>query len=297
MNTTTHSDTLTVLAQTIESLQPVDAPPTWVEIIGPLIDPEGVRWHPDPDGIVGYVAPPDCQAIVTVGSGWVRSLAGPGEPAPRVAGPLATLAPGERRRCRVVSLVTRTGDLGGYLRQGSTIVLDTPPDVGRIPDLMRRALGLPTPPPDEPTDRFLAYLWLNNVLGRARQAPAPLTWRQVRGRHPVVQVAEEAGLAIPASELTSILRSAARTWSWGYLARQAAQPGWLCDLLPAGAGGWMDEGILSRWLLDGLCQLDWLLAEVSPWVAPPAAQRLRRILNQLGVLSPRHPGDGCETNT
>lgn len=65
-------DPLTVLAQSMESLRPDGAPPAWAEIIGPLTRPEQARWHGDLDTLMGFVAPADCAAIVTVGYGWAH---------------------------------------------------------------------------------------------------------------------------------------------------------------------------------------------------------------------------------
>jgi hypothetical protein len=284
---TTLTETLTRLAQSIESIQPLDTPPAWVEIVGPFDRPEGVRWHADLESLVGFTAPPDCDAIVTIGHGWARSLEG----TPFDTGPpecVALLAPGERRRCRVVFLVTRAGELAGYLREGPNILIDEPPRVGRIPDYMRRAFGLATPPPEQPTDGLLAYMWLSNVRSTAEQSPVPLSWPAVMRLHPAIQVAIEGGLVIAPGQLVPALRTAADAWSWTFLAQQATASGWLADLLPAGAGGWMDEGILSRSLLSIFSTVDDLVDKVTPVIAPSAAKKLRTTLGQLGVLPARH---------
>jgi hypothetical protein len=278
-------DSLTRLAQSMESLQPAGAQPAWVEIIGPLDEPERVRWHPDLETMVGFVAPATCHAIAAVGYGWARHLE---ELSP--GGGVAVPAPGERKRCRVVCLITRSGEMAGYLRTGPQVIVDEPPTVGRVPDLMRRCFGLPTPPPEETTDGILARMWLGNVLGAGEQATTPLTWPTVAALHPAVQVAAQAGLTIPLDELTRILRVAAETWSWSHLSQQVAEDGWLAELLPEGAGGWMDEGILSRWLLASLADVDSLLAEVTPLIAPAAARKLRVTLRRLDVLPERTPG-------
>lgn len=288
----TLTNPLTVLAQSMESLRPEGAPPAWAEILGPAAQPEAVRWHVNLETLVGFVAPPECGTLATVGYGWARSLEGEAGVAGRVGplggsspGPVVRLAPGERRRCRAVCVMTRTGDLGGYLRTGPAILIDEPPSLGRLPDCMRRAFGLATPPPEEPTDRLLAHLWLSQVRGAAERAPAPLPWPAVMRLHPAIQVAQEAGIIIPTGQLPSILGLAAGAWSWSHLAQQAAAPGWLRDLLPEGAGGWMDEGILSRWLLTSFSGLDQLLDRVTPLVTRAAAHRLRQTLEELGVVA------------
>jgi hypothetical protein len=276
-------DTLTVLGQSMESLRPVGAQPAWAEITGPLEHPEGVRWHPDLLTMVGFFAPPECAAVAAVGHGWARGLDGEGPP--------GILAPGERRRCRMVCVMARSGEVSGYVRTGATILVNEAPTEGRILDCMRRCFALPTPPPQETTDAFLAYLWLSDVLGVAQKASGPLSWPAVIERHPVLRVAAGAGLTITDDRLLNILRIGADGWSWAGLAAQAATPGWMAGLLPDGAGGWMDEGILSRWLLQSYSNVEGVLARVTPRLAPPAAKKLRRTLLQLGVL-PRRPPPG-----
>jgi hypothetical protein len=278
----TLSETLTRLAQSMESLRTAGSDPAWAEIVGPFEHPEGVHWHRDLETMVGFVAPPGCNAIATVGYGWARGIEDGGPPPP-----VEILAPGERRRVRIVCLMTRTGDMAGYLRDGPTVLLNEPPTVGRVVDCMRRCFLLPTPAPEEPTDLLLADLWLSNVLGAAQRAPQPLTWQAVGRLHPVIQVVTEHGIEVGPLKLPSIIRIGADSWPWSYLVAQAAEPGWLNQFLPAGAGGWMDEGILSRWLLDSVTRADRLLDQVVPLVQPTAAKRLRATLKQLGVLDPR----------
>lgn len=284
VNTTSPpTNSLDLVAQSVESLHPADAPSSWTEIVGPPRSPEAVRWHPDLTSLIGYVAPPDCQAIVTVGGGTARAL----EEGPAAAPGL--LRPGEQRRCRAVFLLTRDGEAAGYLRMGPAVVIDQPATAGRIPDVVRRALGLPTPPPDEPTDRLLAQMWLRDVAiaGRARR---PLSWAAVVHHHPALRAVAEAGLDVPPDQMTTVLRVASEVWTWTRLLEQAAEPGWLAELLPPGAGQWMDEGILARWLLGSTSDVARLLDEVGPLVTTEARRRLEATLRQIGVVGPRHPG-------
>jgi hypothetical protein len=116
--------------------------------------------------------------------------------------------------------------------------------------------------------------------------------------HPAITVAEEAGLTIPYAELVPILRMVAETWSWSFLAEQAASPGWLADFLPPGAAGWMDEGVLSRWLLGTFKSVTSLVDQVTPLIEPAAAKKLRRLLRQLDLLDKHpHPSWGSVSNT
>ena len=47
----------------------------------------------------------------------------------------------------------------------------------------------------------------------------------------------------------------------------------------------MDEGILSRWLLDSLPPLESLIDRVTPTVTAHTAMRLRVVLGELGVTA------------
>jgi len=273
------AEPLTVLAHSVESLHPEGSPPAWAEIIGPTANPTHVRWHNHPDTLMGFVAPAECHAIAVVSSGWAANLT---ETPPSDVTLL--VAPGERRRCRVVFIMTRTGETAGYLRAGADIVIDEAPTVGRVPDLVRRCLDLPTAAPEESTAGLLARLWLTNIAAAQRDAD-PLTWPSVARLHPALQAATEAGITIAADQIIAALTVAADAWSWTHLAAQAAEPGWLADLLPAAPAGWMDEGILSRWLLNTLAPIDSLLEHVTPRLSAAAAVTLRTTLHQLDAAT------------
>ena len=291
MNTDTLPDHLTVLAQSIESITPAGIPPAFVEIVGGLDPPDSVRWHADVAELLGFVAPPDCQAVVFVGEGTARPLAGG---PPDVVG---LLKPGEQRRCKTVFLLTRDGDAAGYCREGATILIDEPPTIGRIPDSIRRSLGLPTPPPDQPTDGLLARLWLNEVISVAERASAPLGWPEVAQLHPVMKVCAEGGLTIPLTDLVHYLHIASSEWTWSFLVAQSIGPGWMADFLPPGAAGWMDEGMLSRWLLGSFPPVADLLERARPLISPAAARKLRVILRKLNVVGSHHPDSRNVPNT
>ena len=270
--------TLTRLAQSMESLRPDGSQPAWAEVIGPVDRPIRVKWHSDIATMVGFVAPTDCDAIAVVGYGWARHVHD--ESASNTS-----VAPGKRRRCRVVCVMARSGEVAGYLRAGLDILLDEPPTVGRVPDCIRRCFRLPTSPPVERTDCLLALFWLTNMIGAGERADGPLDWPTAARLHPALQVATSADITIPLDDLVAVLRVAADAWSWTALARQAAGPGWVADMLPATVGGWMDEGILARWLLSSLAPVESLLDQVTPLLDPAAVVDLRRTLNEIGVLA------------
>src|SRR5215469_10777031 len=87
--------------------------------------------------------------------------------------------------------------------------------------------------------------------------------------------------------LVEVHRFSADAWSWEYFLRETAQPGWLNELVDPELASWMDEGILSRWLLDGFPTIEALLAEVSPLLEAYAGAELRATLHAIGVLDGR----------
>jgi hypothetical protein len=270
-------DTLDRLALGLESLRPVSSPPAWAEITGPLDDPASVRWRDGFDDIFGFVAPPGCDAVAVVANGWGRGLES-GQP-----GSIGVLEPGERRRIRVVCVVTRSGEVAGHLRSGSQLLLDQPPGAGRMLDCLLRCFQLPTAAPAVSTDWLLAAMWLSNVTRSAAARPGCLTWQQVAALHPALQVLDMAGEATPLDQLLVVLRAAAKGWNWTYLRHQAATDSTLAAALPPGTAQWMDEGMFSRWLADTWRAPGELLPELVGLLAPAVAGRLRRTLEELGV--------------
>ena len=260
---------LTSVAQSVESLRPEGAPPAWAELIGPEANPTQVRWHEGLDTLMGFAAPGDCHAIAAVGYGWARHLG-------TVTADRDIVAAEERRRCRVVYLLARTGDTAAYLRAGHEILIDEAPTVGRIPDLARRAPG--------PTHSAARGHHRRNARPSGAQQH-----RRRRGRRKPQRRPTHLGRRRPAPP-----RPPSRRPSWHRRRRRrdrrrdppcgrqldleppGAASGKGCVVgrpPPAGAGGWMDEGILSRWLLDALPTTDSLPQRIAPIVTPSAALR------------------------
>jgi hypothetical protein len=98
-----------------------------------------------------------------------------------------------------------------------------------------------------------------------------------------MRLAHQGGLPVTADDLVTVARLAATVWCWPELLRQAETPGPLADALPAGVGGWMDEGMLSRWLLASYPPLPGHLAEIMDLVRPGVGRQIRRALEALGL--------------
>src|SRR5690348_1180452 len=106
--------------------------PIWVRVLdrpdGDQEDGFALAMSDEPDGLLGWVATPDCQAVGLVASGRLRAL--PGAPA-------GAVDPG-RDRLRLACLVTRTGEVAWKMElpdgMGSGLTQDDPPSEGRMLD-------------------------------------------------------------------------------------------------------------------------------------------------------------------
>lgn len=84
------------------------------------------------DVLLGAVAPPEWAVLVVATGGWATRLD----------------RPSRRVRAVVVVLVGRDGRVVGRVHQGDDVNTE-PPASGVTLDCLQRALGLPTPPPDD----------------------------------------------------------------------------------------------------------------------------------------------------
>jgi hypothetical protein len=127
--------------------------------------------------------------------------------------------------------------------------------------------------------------WLDSVCGTAARTTRKLTWPQTAALYPIVRAVEAAGHHIPAEQLVTFMRAADKVWTWREIHQQAiARPQWLGEGLPPNAARWMDEGMLSRWLMGVFEPLDEMLVELDRLVPDGVARRIRRTLQKLDLL-------------
>lgn len=243
----------------------------WVQVMGPIEDRQLIA-DADLDHLLGFVAPPRCSAIALTASGWARSMDLP---------PL--IAQADQQRVRITCAVGRDGRVAGRMRWADGSHVDEPPSSGRSLDILRRCLGLPTDPPAVPSAQLLAAQWLASVTRIARLRGRPLPWEEVAAQHPAMLLAGQGGLLFGAADLVPVAREAARLWTWTELLRQAGRPGPLADALPPGTGGWMDEGMFSRWLLAPYPPPETQVAEMAALMGPGTRRRVERALQRMGV--------------
>jgi hypothetical protein len=224
------------------------------------------------EALAGFTAPSDWSAIGVVTEGNARHLANRDE----------------RRRVRCVHLVDRTGASGSTLRlQGDDVSVLTDNDghrpSGRIDDACRRALGLPTAPPEHSSAELWAIVWLERLLEHRGCSPPSMRfpWHEAAGLHPAVAlvVADDPTCAAEAAkELGRLGEVLAQVHSWPVLRVACAAGDWPVEGVPADVAEWLDDGAFSRWVLGELPSLEQLAAAACDVVPPSVARRLRAVL-------------------
>lgn len=236
--------------------------PVWV-LVSAMDEEAGLTFCPDGFDPLGWSAPPDCAALAMVATGRVHPIE---ESVEMPAG----LASGRGGGARMACVVSRAGAVGWHMVLPDGSSFDQVPEQGSVLDVMRRALGLGTPPPPVPVAVLADYSWLGALL----DAPVPrrrLTWSEVLDLHPAL-VALDPALTVRTKELYIDWVAAGATWE---AVRQAVADGGGDECFPpAELAAWMDEGMFSRWVLDQLSPMDDLLAEVRTRLQPAAARKL-----------------------
>jgi hypothetical protein len=239
--------------------------------VRPLIGPDPVV------ELLGFVAPASWSAVGIVSTARWANL---------TDGELAGVPHRRRRadgRARLAYLVTRTGASLVVLQQegAERITRWFAPGhehVGRIDDVCRRMLGLPTRPPSYPPLGLWAVMWADSLVRRG-SATRLQTWREVALSHPVVArlaVDDESLLATATDDLVELAASYANLLGWAELRSLCARGQWpLVDADPDDVA-WMDDGMFSRWAVADLPELDDLLDDVD-LLLPEALRRRVRI--------------------
>jgi hypothetical protein len=148
--------------------------------------------------------------------------------------------------------------------------------VGRVDDVVARALGLPTVPPQHTTADLWSRLWLDRLLAAALLGYQPHDWFGAAALHPAVELIGPAGIddehwAVDhLDELVSALHSA----TWSDLRQQAIDAQLPADLaIEAVHPEWHDTGSFSREVVLPFLPVEAALAELAEFLptAPLAA--------------------------
>lgn len=228
---------------------------------------EGMRRRHD---VWGWTAPVDDAAVGVVATARLRPL----DEASEIP---ARLRPGLGGGIRTACLVTRDGEIGWDMRLPDGSYFRKTPSEGRMLDVLRRTLGLATPPPQVPPGRLVAIIWLLTIDRMCRHWPGRMTWSDVLDAN---LGAGEMAEAAPDADAETLIRVLAclRTWE-DY--RQTTVALGECDLCDPALAAWMDEGMFCRYVLDELPPMEQLLAEVRPRLVPAAARRLGHLVHEI----------------
>jgi len=144
---------------------------------------------------------------------------------------------------------------------------------GRLVDVCRRTLGLPTDPPDTPPLQWWAARWLDLLVGVAG-LELHRSGHELVGHFPGPPPAAPADL----DDLEAHGLRLGRTTAWSSLRAAAAAGTLAVPGITPGHAAWMDDGMFARWALDALPSCHTSLAELEPRLPPTLAHRLRRLL-------------------
>ena len=224
------------------------------------------------EGIVGFTAPDGWDAVGAAALGWLRPLDERGRPGRREG------------RTRTVLLVHRSGATASVLwPEGGDPDLVPGPVEGRIADLLRRAVGLPTAPPEASVVELFALHWLAALL---EAEPGSLaTWEAVAGHHPLLVQLDAGENPAAAGCLVAMGGPAGLFGPWDEIRRSCARGALTLAGVDPALAGWFDEGSFARWVLGSFPRLEVLLDAVEPSLAPAAARELREALRTWGLVT------------
>lgn len=249
--------------------------PTWLRVFEDPSTPVALCLSDSgPISLIGWTAPPECTAVGVVATGRAQALVGADDPG-AIDRDFAQIS--------LCCVVARTGEVGWTLEGSRGDRWISPPEEGKLLDTMMRCFGLPTPPPPAPASELHTAAWLTSILERAIEESRLLSWSEVSRLHPLAQLLggelpETTDLTgVEIDDLGDLVRIAANAWSWAEI-RAQARDGKLQALIDPSLAEWMDEGMLSRWLLGRMPPLDELFGVVSGYLAPSAVKRLKSFL-------------------
>lgn len=195
----------------------------------------------------------------------------------------ASLAAAVEGHVRMACIVLRSGLVGWHMVLPDGSSLDETPREGRMLDVLRRCLALPTPAPPTSMAPLYDNAWLADVLGSGRPE-RPLSWKDLLLRHPVL-LGRVPILEPP--DLEHLVDALTRDGCWEEM-RLAVAAGSGNESFPSAVvAAWMDDGMFARWVLDSVPPIDDMLTAVRPWLRPSAARRFGH-----WVRSRRYSRDG-----
>ena len=206
--------------------------------------------------LLGFTAPDEWAALGTCSEGWMASMDSGTRPSQSKG----------RRRVRSICVVSRDGPVASGVHAAGGELTPMPDHVvGMIPDALRRALRLPTAPPDLPVTEYFASLLLGRIINDADQSGLRIGLAEIRPQ--LAELDELAGQA---------------TWECIRSAVAHAGPHPQNPLDPDVAD-WMDEGMFARWMTANVVPYELLLDDLKGCVTPSAFTEIRVILRRWGL--------------
>ncbi len=218
--------------------------------------------------MLGYVAASDVDAIALIATGRVRPLDSDIELT-------AELAAATRREIDLVCAVCRNGTVTWNAIAGTDNLRVPTPDGGQMLDCLRRAVGVPTPPPSRSPEVLEGPLWAVRLAAAARAGTVKLSWSKVEACRPSPPP--------QAPSRTGSAYSGTMYQDWERL-RVAAVAGLTSTWFPGRPiCGWMDAGMFSRWVVASIPSPAELTAALRDLLEPPAARRLYHELTRIAI--------------
>jgi hypothetical protein len=229
------------------------------------------------DALLGFTAPPEWWVLGSVSGGW----AAPADDA--IDRPSAHP---EAVRARTIVLVARSGAVATRTTTADGQRIEEVPTGPGI-DVLHRALGLSTPPPEHTVSELLTGLWLESIVRTGHDAGREgrrLTWPQVARLHPALWLLAHGGHRARPDELVACATALTNVLDWTEVRRQCSEHAWLAGLVEPEDAAWMDEGMLARWLvLAHLAPVSVAVRRAHKVLRHDVATHLDAALRALGV--------------
>lgn len=243
--------------------------PVWIVWRRPDAKLDTAEVHAD-EGLLGHTVPAEWEGAAVVGTGRFRLLDEAHEPP-------AVLKSGFSGGLTMACTLARDGQVGWRMRLPDGEYYDRVPEQGFMLDILHRCLGLATPAPPTSIAPVELGAWFAAIVGRSVEEDRRLDWWEALPLHPAA--AQANGTDTDGHEC--LLRSDSSPDDWDLMRRLVAS-GLATAVTPSPElAGWMDAGMFSRWVLDGLPPLSQLLSAVRPHLLPAAYRRLCHLARGL----------------
>jgi hypothetical protein len=181
-------------------------------------------------------------------------------------------------------LVTRRGELASTSIDQAGAVITGQHLTGLVVDLLRRAVGIPTPAPPCRADVLFAQAWLIDIVDFTHTEDRIPSWAEIVQLHSAVRILGPAeGATLTQRDLHGILRGFAELVTWSSLRQMLDEHRMEVPGLNPGEGAWFDDGSFARRLLVDRPPLGRLRADVTRLLPIRLGQRLTATLDAAGL--------------